>query len=137
MNKLIATSLVFIITLFSDRAFSQIIRQWKVVSEGVAGNYILDINSLKGEGRIRNFWMIIENNREDSPYYGKRMTGKWTVDCSKNTIGIIHYIEYNNIGSVINMKGSPESDLPIINASIIPDTSTEAVFNYVCSLRTN
>ena len=110
-------------------------RQWVVFFENSTRTAQLDVDSIKGQGSIRDFWVRSTYSEQTSGFvrHSSSLTKEW-VNCSTRKIGRTEFILYDSKGNpVFSSKDIAEPDSW---SSVYPDTLGEAMLENVCKLRT-
>ena len=111
-------------------------RQWVVFFNTSTTTSSLDVDSIKGEGNTRDFWVRVYHPEKttESFRHNSFLTRYW-VNCYTQKIG------YSSSFTLYNAQGNPvysdkETGEPEIWSSVLPDTLGEAMLEKVCKFKT-
>lgn len=111
-------------------------RQWVVVFESPVVTVFLDVDSIKGVGNIRNFWIryrYSEPRTVDFSRISSSLSRSW-VNCDTEQVSDSQFVAYDEQGRSLfdsGDKGEPEEW-----RSVLPDTAGEEILKFVCRRRT-
>ena len=110
-------------------------RQWVVFFNNSTTTASLDVDSIKGEGSTRDFWVKSVHQEKPMGYirYNSSLSRSW-VNCSARKIGSSSLTLYNIQGSPV--YSARETDEPVSWSSVLPDTMGEAMLERICKLKT-
>ena len=111
-------------------------RQWVVFFNNSTTTSSLDVDSIKGEGNIRDFWVkSVHQEEETMGYvrYSSSLNRSW-VNCYARKVGSSSLTLYSIQGRPV--YSAKEADEPVNWSSVLPDTMGEAMLEKVCKLKT-
>lgn len=110
-------------------------RQWIVFFDTSTITSSLDVDSIKGEGSNRDFWVKSIHQEKTMGYirYNSSLSRSW-VNCSARKIGHSSLILYDAQGNAVYI--SEKTGEPVTWSSVLPDTQGEAMLEKVCKFKT-
>jgi hypothetical protein len=112
-------------------------RQWRIFFENTAVTASIDVDSIKGVGNIRNFWVKnVYSTPKPMGYYqiSSDLVRSW-VDCNLRKVGNSQIVGFDKQGFKTIDSGDMKE--PDDWSYVLPDTSREIMLDAVCQLRSN
>jgi hypothetical protein len=109
-------------------------RQWTEFFNNGSRTAWVDVDSIKGMGSTREFW-VRSIYKEETIGYVKHTSSiqKSHINCDTQKIGVSKTILYNSVGSVV--FSSREIDEPVQWRDTVPDSLGESMLITVCKMR--
>jgi hypothetical protein len=120
MNKALTGFALLVIPVLVAIALPASAAQWVYIGKSADESIYLDFNSIRGTGSIRTAWTRYVGT------YNVSML-KEEFNCRSKEIRILRFIKYNSTGQVIST-----SDIPFPVDEVVPDSTGEAVLNFIC-----
>lgn len=111
-------------------------RQWVIFFENSGAVMALDVDSIKGVGDIRNFWVnseyIVPKKIDYFRQASSSLNRAW-VNCQTRQTGSSQIVFFDNNGREVLDSG--DNQQPRSWSNVLPETDSEAMLDAVCSLR--